>query len=317
MLKNQKLLIKKNIFICIIILYQIIFLNQSYAKIDIVANVNNKIITNYDVIKESNYLKLINPNLENLKNEEIFEIAKRSIISEKIKIEELSKLIDLNEENEIAENYFKDFLLKIKNDYNLNLEDNLKNNNIYNLNEIKYKIKVELYWNDLIFNKYINRINIDEKKLEKKINQLAKKQNKEIFLSEIVFKKKSDQELESLLKEIEESILKIGFNNTANLYSISESSKLGGKIGWIKEEMLSEDLGKIIKQLKVNDISNLIKIDNNFVLIKIEDIRSVNREIDKNKEFQKLIAIERNKKLENFSRIHFNKIKKNYILNER
>lgn len=167
MLKNQKLLIKKNIFICIIILYQIIFLNQSYAKIDIVANVNNKIITNYDVIKESNYLKLINPNLENLKNEEIFEIAKRSIINEKIKIEELSKLIDLNEENEIAENYFKDFLLKIKNDYNLNLEDNLKNNNIYNLNEIKYKTKVELYWNDLIFNKYINRININEKNRRK------------------------------------------------------------------------------------------------------------------------------------------------------
>jgi peptidyl-prolyl cis-trans isomerase SurA len=310
-------MIKKNLFIYIIIFYQIIFLNLSFSKINIVANVNNKIITNYDVIKESNYLKLLNPNLENLKNEEIFEIAKRSIINEKIKIEELSKLIDLNEENEIAENYFKDFLLKIKNDYNLNLEDNLKNNNIYNLNEIKYKTKVELYWNDLIFNKYINRININEKKIEEKINQLAENQNKEIFLSEIVFKKKSDQELESLLKEIEESILNIGFNNTANLYSLSESSKLGGKIGWIKEDMLSEDLRKIIKQLNVNDISNLIKIDNNFVLIKIEDIRSVNREIDKNKEFQKLIAIERNKKLENFSRIHFNKIKTNYIINER
>lgn len=310
-------MIKKNLLISIIIFCQIIFINTSFSKINIVANVNDKIITNYDVIKELNYLLMLNPNLGDLKDEDKFKIAKKSIINEIIKSQELSKFIDLNEDNEMAENYFKDFLLKVKNDYNLDFENNLKNNNFYTLNEIKYKTKIELYWNDLIFNKYINKINIDKKKLEKKINLLAKKQKKEIFLSEIVFKKKSNQELEVLLKEIEESILNIGFNNTANLYSISESSKLGGKIGWIREDMLSEDIGKIIKQLKVNDVSNLIKINNNFVLIKVENTRLVNEEFDKNKEFEKLIAIERNKKLENYSRVHFNKIKTNYIIYEK
>ena len=61
----------------------------------------------------------------------------------------------------------------------------------------------------------------------------------EYLLSEIVFKKKNE-DINLLIKEIETSINEIGFNNTANIYSISESSKFGGKIGWVSESNLSE-----------------------------------------------------------------------------
>ena len=51
----------------------------------IIAKVNDEIITNYDVETESNYLKLLNPNLNQLDKKKITQIAKNSVINEIIK----------------------------------------------------------------------------------------------------------------------------------------------------------------------------------------------------------------------------------------
>ena len=59
----------------------------------------------------------------------------------------------------------------------------------YTIDEIKKKIKIELMWNELIYDKYINKISIDLNKIE---NQLDKTKDTKIeyFISEIVFQKK-------------------------------------------------------------------------------------------------------------------------------
>ena len=310
-------MIKKICFSFLFIFYQLLTINVTYSKINIIASVNNEIITNYDVVKEERYLKILNPQLNNLENNQLSELAKQSLIKEIIKKNEISKFIDLNEKNDFADEYLKQFLIKLgyKNEEAFKRE--LKKNNTYTLNEIKLKSKIEVYWNDLILTRYNNKINIDEKKLLEKINEYPEKEKKELFLSEIVFRKKKDKSLENLTKDIKKSIDEIGFNNTANIYSISESSKFGGKLGWIKQEALSKKIYEKIKKLSKNDISEIIVIENNFIILKIDDVKITKNKIDKKEELKKLILAERNKKLENFSRMHFNRAKSGYLINEK
>ncbi len=303
--------------IYIIILFQFTFFSHSFSKINIILSVDDEIITNYDVLKESRYLKVLNPNLDNLGKEKITELAKQSLIKEIIKKKEVSKFISLDQENSFADQYLENLLIRLGYKDKKTFSDDLFKNKTYELEEVKLKIKIELYWNDLIFNKYNNQVIINEKELIKKIDDLGNEKRKEFFLSEIVFKKKKDEVLKDTIYKIKKSIDEIGFDNTANIYSISESSKFGGKIGWVKEDSISNKIYENIVNLKTNEYSDIIKIENNFIILKIDEIRIIETQIDKKKEIKKLIQIEKNKKLEKFSRIYFNKAKTNYRINEK
>ena len=301
----------------IVILFQLALYSPSIAKINIIVSVDNEIITNYDVLKESRYLRILNPNLNNLNKEQITELAKQSLIKEIIKKKEVSKFISLEEKNHpFINERLKDLFVKLGYADKKAFEYVLLSNETYSFKEIEFKIKIELYWNELIFNKYNNQVIINEKELNKKINKLKNKKRREFFLSEIVFRKKKDEDLNDSILKIKKSISEIGFDNTANIYSISESSKFGGKIGWLKEEVLSKEIYESINNLEVKEYSDVIKIENNFIILRIDEIKIVENKIDREKEKEKLIQIERNKKLEKFSRIYFSKVKRNYLINE-
>ncbi len=301
----------------IIILFQLSFLSPSFSKINIVLSVNDEIITNYDILKESRYLKVLNPNLDNLNKEQISELAKQSLIKEIIKKKEVSKFISLDQENSFADQHLENLLIRLGYKDKKTFTDDLFKNKTYTFEEIRLKIKIELYWNDLIFNKYNNQVIINEEELIKKIDDLGNEKRKEFFLSEIVFKKKKDEVLKDTVYKIKKSINEIGFDNTANIFSISESSKFGGKIGWVKEDSISDKIYENIVNLKTDEYSDVIKIENNFIILKIDEIRIIETQIDKKKEVKKLIQIEKNKKLEKFSRIYFNKAKTNYRIYEK
>ena len=309
---------RKVFFFSLSILIQLILSNISFSKVNIIASVNNEIITSYDLKKESNYLKILNPKLEKLEKNKITMLAKQSLVKEIIKKNELLKFIDLNEENDFADQYFKDVLLRLGYRNEIEFKDNLIKYDSYTLEEVKFKSKIEIYWNDLIFNKYNDELNINIEKLKKKIEEMDINNEKEIFLSEIVLnKQKNNTDSQNLIEEIKASINEIGFDNTATIYSITNSSKFGGKIGWIKKKSLSKKIYEKVKNLKINEVSDVIEIKNNLIFLKIDDIKDIQKVINKDKELQKLISIEKNKKLEDYSRIYFNRVKVNYFINEK
>ena len=136
-------------------------------------------------------------------------------------------------------------------------------------------------------------------------------------MSEIFFNKDKDLIINEKIKEIERSIIEVGFNNTASLFSQSESANLGGKIGWINEKSLSQ---KIIDELKITKKGNhtkAIQFGKNFLILKIEDKKEKKINIDKEDMLKKIIEFEKNKQLNQFSNIYFNKIKVNYSINEK
>jgi peptidyl-prolyl cis-trans isomerase SurA len=184
------------------------------------------------------------------------------------------------------------------------------------LRKLKRKINIELYWNELIYNKYNKLVKIDENLLLEKIKNAVNEEQKEYNLLEIVFQKKRDLKLDDQINEIKSSIDQIGFKNSANIFSISESSKFGGDLGWIKESSLSEQIAENLKLLKQGDLTNVLKIGNNYLLLKINEIRINKNSINIDEELKKLINIERNNQLNIFSRIFFNKSKINYSIDE-
>jgi peptidyl-prolyl cis-trans isomerase SurA len=309
-------MIKKITFITFVIL-SISFNNIASANIAIVADVDNEIITNHDLRKESNYLKILNPDLAQLNNDQILELAKNSLVKEIIKKKEIKKFLDINSENSLVEQYLIELYAKL----NLSSEEDFKKlleqKNGFTLDEVKKKIKIELFWNEVIYAKYINQLKIDKEKIIKKIDRLKNDNYNEYLLSEIIFVKKKDLPLENLINEIQQSINEIGFNNTANIYSVSESSKLGGKLGWINENSLSKPILEKLKIIDTGKYTDVINIGNNFLLLKVEQVRINELEINKEKEYKKLIQIETNKQLNQFSKIYFDKSKMNYSINEK
>ena len=156
-------------------------------------------------------------------------------------------------------------------------------------------------------------MNLKKKILDENLNL---KNTVEYDLSEIVFQVNNQNELNSILKEIEISIKTIGFNSTANKFSISSSSKFGGKIGKIKENQLSQIIKDELKYLTEGQITKPIKVSNGFLILSINEKKLIESEINEKELLKEMINFERNNQFERFSQIYFNKIKINTQINE-
>ena len=306
----------KNIFLLVLLSIFTFFNTTTKSDVSIVVSIDQKIITNYDIQNEANYLQILNPDLKQLDKENILKLSKESLVREIIKKNEVEKVFDFSLENPFVNEYLKNLYTKLNftnenefNDYIINFSD-------YSLDDIKQKLKIEIAWNELIYLKYKNQINIDKEKLKIKINQLSDKTIKEYKLSEIVFMKRKNENLQDLISLIKSNIKEIGFNNTANIYSISESAKFGGNIGWIDENNLTDKLVESLEKISIGQNTDVIQLGNNFIIIKIDEIKETNSPIDKNKELEKMIKFETNKQLNQFSKIYFDKSKINYSINE-
>ena len=312
----KKILEKYKNFFLFLFLLTVIFSNNLSAsnKIKIIKKVNNEIITNFDVLKEINYLTALNNSLENLSLEDQFKIAEESLIREKIKYSEITKFIDVENFNNIK--LIEKVMSNLINDLGLNnkseFENYLLNFQIKSL-DVKKKITIEVLWNQLISSKYRDKINVDENELLNKIKKQNLDNNNilEYDLSEIIFQAKNRDELESKIKLINQNILEIGFRNTANKFSISNTSKLGGKVGKVKENQLSKKILNELNNINIGEYTKPIKIGNGFMILLINDKKIINQKIDEKILLDNMIEFEKQKQFDSFSQIYFNKIKIN------
>ena len=304
--------------IVIIFLISIFYNNLVFAiDIKIKAKVNNEIITNIDIDHEKKYLVFLNPKLVELNNEKIEEIAKNSLITELVKKKELNLLVNLDQNKEIIDVLQNTFLKKKKIKSEKEYLEILKNRGL-NYKKIRKKFQIEGLWNQLIYKKFYSNIKINKEELRLRILDKFENSEKkyEYNLSEIVFKESSNESLENLIKKINKNINSIGFENSANMFSISSSAKNGGLIGWINELQISDNINKNIKNLKINSFSEPIKISGSYIIIKINDKRVFKEKINIEDQLNSLISQETNRQLNNFSIIFYKKLKKNLDINE-
>jgi len=286
----------------------------SSNEIKILKKINDEIITNYDITKEYNYLNALNSSFKDIELETAYKIAEQSIIKEIIKYHEIKKFFDLNkvDTDKILDPFLKNIIKNLNLKNTLELEIYLKNYNL-KIEDLKKKLLVEILWNRLIYNKYNKEVYIDENKLKKTIEQQEYNKDKITMynLSEILIQPDSTDKLDEKLKEIYSSISVMGFENAALKYSISDTAKLGGSIGEFRKNVLSIDIQKALENLNIGESTEPLKIGNNFIILHINNKQTIDSEENMEALLNGMIENERQKQLNNFSQIYFNKIKIN------
>ena len=179
-------------------------------------------------------------------------------------------------------------------------------------------MRVELFWNKLIYDKYINKISINEEDLKKKfLKDFNNKENiDEYYLKEILFNLEENENLDKKYLEIINTIKSKGFENAANIFSLSDTSKYGGEIGWVSKLQLSKKITDQLDRINVGEISNYIPIGNGYLIIKLDDKRKIKSKINLEKETKILIQKETDRQLNQYSINFFNKLKKNIFIYE-
>jgi len=302
-------------FLLIKIVFFIFFLFNIFTNIArasnnafIVMKVNNEIITNININEEYRYLIALNTDLKSLKKEEIFNLAKNSFLREKIKENELKKYFELNQSSKYIDVTIKNLYVSLNIGSEIEFKKYLSIHNL-TIEDIKKKLEIEVLWNELIYTKFHKQIDIDEKEIKKKIN--ANKIQKNYLLSEIFFSGENKEKINEKYNLIKKSISEIGFKNTANIYSLTESAKIGGSIGWIGENQLAKKIVTEINKLQVGEFTKPINIPGGLVILKLDEKVDEKISLDFDSEFKKLIEYEKNRQLNQFSTVYFNKLKFN------
>ncbi len=306
-------MLNKNIFIYVLLLSLFCSFISS-KEILIISKVNDDIITNIDIENEKKYLLLLNKNLDKLSKHEIFDLAKNSLIREKIKKKETDRLFEKTNDK-IENKIIKNFYNKIGFDKEENFIDFLENKKI-NFQILKEKLLIEALWNQLIYNNFNEKIRIDEILLQEKIIEYYKSKEKkyEYKLSEIVIENVKDIEFKK--KEIYKYINEFGFKVAANKYSKSDTSKYGGDIGWIKGTRLSNNIKNKISKIKIDQVSEPIQISNGYLFLQLNNKKKIEEKYDLKKELKQQINFEKNRQLKQYSLNYYKKLKKNTSIYE-
>ena len=289
--------------------------NSNTIENKILFKIDNEIITTIDIYEEIKFLRIFNPEINNLEDAELFEISKNSILRDRIKkIEILEFVKELKVQDKFLLNLIKNKYSKTNIDTLEDFRIYLKKNNL-DFNNVNEKLTIELIWNDLIYQKFNKKISIDREKIKKELLQNSKKKHqREFLLSEIVFTENDKISFKKKNEEIISDINNIGFKKTALKHSVSDTASNGGLIGWIKEDNLNQNIKKIVKELKTGQFSKPIRTSSGFMILKINDEKEYLSKFNLADKMEEVIRFKTNDQLNQFSRMYFNKVKKDLII---
>ena len=281
----------------------------------ILLKINNEIITSIDIFNETIYLKTLNPNLKNLDNNKLIQVARESLIREKIKKIEISKY----NYNRINDEYLDNVIKNIYQNIGIKTEEEFLN--YINLNNIdiltvRKKLSYEAFWNQIIYEKFFAKIKIDKEKIKREIQENNQKLES-YLLNEIIYSADESIEAKQIFEKIKKSISKDGFQNTAAIFSISKSSKSGGKLGWINQSSMNKKIYNEISKVQIGDYTDPILIPGGFLVLAVMDKKKIQNEIDVTKELNARIISLQNEQLNQYSNIYFKKIKKDILIDEK
>ena len=267
-MKNKKFLI---LFVVSLCTFQLSL--NAKNSLNIVAKIDDELITNYDVknkIITTLILSKKEINQENINN--LKKSALENLILNRLKKIELNKY-DFKRNNRLINNYLNSIssndIPGLKRSFEINGLD---------FDAYENELDVEFKWRNLIYNKYSNKIEINPDNL---IGQLSKdieqqKTTIEFNLSEIEILSSDTKLDKEKITRVEEEIEKFGFEDAVLKFSIAPSSSNQGKLGWINSNSLSKELLDVIKKLEIGDITKPIQKNDRISFFKLIDKKIVN-----------------------------------------
>ena len=293
--------------IYIFLIMSIVPLKSVYCEVYIIAKVNQEIITNIDLDFEKRYLVSLNPNLKKLDQNRIAEYAKNSLINEKIKKIEIEKRFKIIPNETLLSKIIGDIYSGIGIS-SLNEFKNYLSQNDVDIQRVREKISIEIAWNDLIVNKFKDEIEIDQEFISKELEKFEKEELENLLLSEIIFTINNKKELETKYEEIKESIYEIGFEETARIYSLSDSKKSGGSLGWIYKNQLSKEIREELDKISVGNFTKPIVTSGGFIVLKLNNKKTEKIDVDKDTQLKKMVNFERERQFTRLSTLYYKRI---------
>ena len=291
-------------------------LKKAYCEVFIVAKVNQEIITNIDLDFEKRYLVSLNPNLKKLDQNRIKEYAKNSLINEKIKKIEIEKIFKIVPNETLLSKVIADIYSSIGISSLSEFESYLSQNKI-DIKRVKEKISIEIAWNDLIVKIFANEIEIDQNFLIQEIEKIDEEKIDKLLISEIIFTINEKKELKPKYEEIKKSINEIGFEETARIYSLSDSKKSGGNLGWIYKNQLSKNVRESLNKIQIGGFTEPIVTSGGFLILKLNDLKTEDVKINKDAQLKKMIEFERERQFTRFSTLYYKRVFNNTEINEK
>jgi len=308
-MKNKIIL---NIFFIFLIVNFLTSGLQSKINNVIVVKVGNSIITSVDVRNEIITTLLLNEKKitqENINNAKSYSV--KNLITKRLKRNEIEKFNIKNYNKNDLRKYTDEIANNLKTDTN-----GLKN--IFLDYEVSYDIfikqhETELLWNSLIFAIYKNQININIIEVETELKDFKNLKEIEYNISEIELSNLSYNK--TMLNEILALIEDKGFVLAAKKFSTSPTGQNGGLLGWVTKKSMSKKYLENISTLKINGISEPIFNENSVSIIKINDIKRINKKIKPDKLKKKIVNQKKEEKLQLFSRSHLINLENNTSIN--
>ena len=301
--------IQKIFFLVLFLLINIEKVNAE-IKDSLFMTIGNKPITQSDIVDEIKIILILNnQSYSDDKRDQLHELAVRSTVKRTIKNIELERnnFYSLNEED------LQKQLAILASDLFMDI-DTLKNlceSNELDFSKIENQIKTELYWNSLIFELYKQNLNINQAEIEDRLrlNQ-NKNQIEEYLISEIVIAKVENDKLDLEIEELKNKIEIEGFETVARELSISESALKGGDLGWINENIISENIKSALLETPIGNLSSPIILENGILIFKLRDKRKIKENISLEEIKNELIYAEKSKILNMYSMSHYDKVRR-------
>ena len=247
----------------------------------IIAKVGNEIITSYELENKIKTTLLLSGEEINQKNiNGIKNLSLNSLINLKLKTEEIKRFKFKKNNQTRVDNYLDLIASKL----NVSLSELQKT---FLINQINFdqhieQIKTEFLWQNLIYEIYSKKINLNEDQILLELNKTIQNQKliEEYHLAEIEIKILNNSQTNDIENEIKNYINQFGFEKAANKFSISDSAINGGDIGWINSTALSEEIYMTAKNLRIGSFSLAKRSTDSLLFLKLINKRKIS-DIDK------------------------------------
>ena len=268
----------KNLIIFKIIMINLLYLPSALFSQDIQAIsaiVNDEVISRYDVQQRVQLIVStsgIKPTQENISRLEAQ--ALRSLVNEKIQLQEAEKLDVPSSEQEVGL-----MLERIANGSQMSGEEILEliNSQGVRPDTLLNQIRAELLWNKIVRGRYGSYVNVNDDEVsivyDRTIESIGRDQFEisEIFLG--YEDSKEEEEANILANRLVEQLREgASFSAVAQQFSQSSTSGQGGYIGWVAEGQLDNEVINAIKNLDKDGISNPINSTSGYYIIRLNNI---------------------------------------------
>jgi peptidyl-prolyl cis-trans isomerase SurA len=251
---------------------------QSIDVQSIEAIVNDKVISAYDVDQRLNLiLSTINVQITPEQRQFLRRQALQNLIDEKLQIQEAERYDLIISKEEI-----KETLVAVAQQYRMTLpqfEANLKSSGV-DISTLESQVEAEIAWSRLVRGRYQQQITVSDDEVQDVIDRMEKVQGQSEYLLSEIYLIIDVPAREPEIKQTAERIvaqLKSGtpFQAMARQFSEASTAARGGDLGWVQEGHLASELEEVLKNMRVNELSDPIKTPGGYYILLLRDRRTI------------------------------------------